>query len=504
MAIYRYQHQSLVDSVQILTNDTKGLRAYLYADDARDTEKLRLLKQALRAEGYKCVPTLQNENVVLEVRGFKNHRELIGNLEKLHAVSGPVEVVSEPGDKLSRKDQLASNTLKLAGISYNVGDVSYIIYATKQFLDEKKLHGSANMNFFNRLNIAAGIGYALGSTALTIYGSRDQSLNAINTANKKIYAHFRKEHIDVPQGSTLKSAMQDKDRGFFGNIDHMLAKYPSETLNSVYVGVGLALMSVAGYKATRPIEKGLSAAAHAAEKAERITEAWDVGLGSVTATSALIGLTVKEKKHIEGEPRRKGLGAVLDFIEEKPLRATGIGYGIATGFHAVSTFKKFRAGDTNIRKTVFFRGVFVAANVLSEALLFLSSKGHGVGVKPDASVDQSVIAATAELMMRQPAEKRDAMIENLAGYMSSRDVLGIDAAVISTEMRKHIDALQRSPWTKHYIPNHKGEMVEAAPEQVQEMLRQNSAQQPSTSIGPEKQLQSVVEPAAAAALPVHA
>jgi len=56
-------------------------------------------------------------------------------------------------------------------------------------------------------------------------------------------------------------------------------------------------------------------------------------------------------------------------------------------------------------------------------MLAISSKGHGTGVKPDESVDKSVIATTAELIQRQPEAKREALIEQFSGYMASADVL---------------------------------------------------------------------------------
>lgn len=451
MAIYRYPTESLIDEVHVLTNEKGGLRAYLYADNGSDTEHLRRIKQDLRAEGMKCVPTVHEGRPVLEVRGFKKTEELITNLDKLHAFKGNAHITAEASDVRSKKEQRANSTLKLAGLSYNVGDISYIIYAYRQFKDEFVPNVKGNLtNFFNKFNIYAGIGYALGSTALSVYGSRDQSLNTINAANQKIYAHLRKEGIDVPEGSTLKSATQEKDRGFFGNIDHFLAKYPSETLNSIYVFVGFALMTAAGYRATRPTA-GLTGEALAHAIKDKKAEVKDIGLGVMTAGSALAGLMIKEKKPIEGERKRKGIGRVIDWIQEKPLRATGIGYFISTLFHAASTVDKYRIGDVQTRKTVVYRGVFVAANIFSEVMLFLSSKGHGTGVKPDDSVDRSVIAATAELTLRQPLEKREKFIENISGFMASRDVLGLSAEKISAELRTHIKALESSPWTKYYV-----------------------------------------------------
>lgn len=470
------------------------MRAYLIAADDAPSDVLRAKKQDIRALGWKCVPIVHEGKPALEVRGFKNADELTVELHRLGITGAVAGVTADEGDKRSRKDKLSNATLKLAGLSYNIGDASYLTYAYRQYKDElvpvaETLKGN-HTNFFNKVNIFAGVGYGLGSLALTFYGSRDQSLNTINAANKKIYAHLRNQGIEVPEGSTLKSAMEEKDRGFFGNLNHTLAKYPSETLNAVYVGVGLALMAAAGYRATRSV-KGLEGAALKKALKERNDEWWDMGLGSITAASAIAGLTIKEKKPIEGDEKRKGLGRIIDWIQEKPLRATGYGYMVATAFHAKGTYNKyFGVGgeevNQTVRKTVIFRGIFVAANIFSEIMLALSSKGHGAGVKPDDSVDKSVIGATAELILRQPPEKREALIENMAGYMASREVLGVKAEKIAAELRNHVNLLDNNPWTKHYVPNQNGEMQEVEANATAKEIAQEhtaNADRPGTAVG---------------------
>lgn len=484
LTVYRYQSGSLLDSVQVLTNEAGGMRAYLFAADDAPSNELREKKQAIRELGWKCVPIVHDGKPALEVRGFKDADELTVELHRLGITGAVTSITADEGDKRSRKDKLSNATLKLAGLSYNVGDLSYLTYAYRQYKDElvpvaETLKGN-HTNFFNKVNIFAGLGYGLGSLALTFYGSRDQSLNTINSANRKIYAHLRNQGIEVPEGSTLKSSMEEKDRGFWGNINHTLAKYPSETLNSVYVGVGLALMAAAGYRLARPIAKNLAGKELAKAMHERKTEWWDIGLGSITAASAIAGLTIKEKKPMEGDEKRKGLGRILDWIQEKPLLATGIGYMVATAFHAKGTYNKYygiKGEEVNqtVRKTVVFRGIFVAANIFSEIMLALSSKGHGAGVKPDDSIDKSVIGATAELILRQPPEKRDALIENMAGYMASREVLGVKAETIAAELRTHINLLDNNPWTKHYVPNQKGEMQEVEENSTAKQIAQEHA-----------------------------
>lgn len=452
MAIYHYQSGSLLDSMQILTNESGGQRAYLHAVDSASSEKLRAAKQAIRARRWKCIPIVHDGKPALEVRGFKNADELAAQLKVLGLADSPTSITPDIGDVRSQKDKWANSTLKLAGASYLIGDSSYLYYRGAPLIKEWKSlsKGWLGGKFFGGLDVVAGIGYMLGSLSLARYGSRDQSINTISAATKKVERFSRKEGAEVAPETTLAFENQEPKRSFFSKIDHFISKYPSETLNSIYVGVGLFISAAAFYHGTRPIPSNLTGdLLKTAQKGKR-NELIDVGLGIVTAGSALTGLLVKETKPVEGDKKRHGFGGVIDWIREKPLRATGFGYMIATAWHGFSTYNHWK-DKTQPSKYLIGRAIFIATNVFSEVMLAISSKGHGTGVKPDESIDKSVIAATAELIFRQPSEKHEALIHQYAGYMASPEVLGGKSDVIAAELRSHLDLLDDNPWTKHYV-----------------------------------------------------
>jgi hypothetical protein len=466
--MYRYQSGSLIDEVQILTNESGGTRAYFYARSDATPEQLTQIQSVISSLGWKSVPSIHDGRAALEIRGFKNPLIALQTITAQRWGIGTPAVTAQEDDVPSTSEKFANATLRTAGFSYILGDFCYITYATKQYLHELS-QGSKSKNFFNRVNIVAGFGYALGSIALGAYGSRDQSQNTIRSASEKVRHYLRKETIEVPDDTSMHTITRDEKRGFWGSINHTFAKFPSETLNGVYVLVGIALSACALFRASRP---GISSK-------ERNEELWDVGLGVVTASSAITGLVVKEKKPIAGEPKRKGFGAILDWIQEKPLRATGFGYMVATGFHGVGTYKKYQNGDKVVRDTAAFRGAFVGTNILSEVLMALSSKGHGQGVKPDDSIDKTVIASTAEVILRQPEEKREALVEQLAGYMASPEVLGSSAPLIAMELRTQMRAIADNPWAGKVVAQVR---TFALPERVEAPQLANETEVPTARI----------------------
>lgn len=443
MAIYRFQPDSLIDSLQIRVNDTGGARAYLHAREGASGEELKAIQAALTAHGWKTVPTLHDGQATLEVRGFRKPEDALALLSSHGWTQGTPTVQAQDDDTPTKEERHRNSTLKYAGALYVLGDLCFFRYAHGQYKHDLPKNNPAT-NFFNKLDIGAGVGYAMGSASLLTFGSRDQSLNTIQNTTKKIHAYLRKEQVGVEDNTPLDNYAYGQKKGIIGTIGHTLAKYPSETLNTVYVGVGALLGTAAMYRAIRAHQVG--------NIAERNDDLWDIGLGAITASSALAGLLIKEKKPGEEKEKRHGLGAVADWIQEKPLRATGYGFMIATLFHAKSTWGKYQKGDEMVRKYAKYRGGFVAANLGAEALLTLSSKGHGTGVKPDESIDQTVISATAELLLRQPEEKRMQLLDQLAGYMASSDLLGGKADVIAERLVKQMQAMEHNPWLAQAMP----------------------------------------------------
>lgn len=440
MPLYQFQSGSILDEVAILTNESGGTRAYLHAAAGTRPDQLLQIQTSIEHLGWKAVPIVHDGKPVLEVRGFKKHAAALKTLRDNGWTQGEPATTALDGDVRTSKQKLENATLRAAGLSYNVGDTAYLWYTVQKFLDHRLEATATRMgNFFNGLDIAGGIGYAMGSLALTKYGSRDQSQNTIQEASRKVQNYLRREGCAVNDQSALRKVVKDPKRNFWGQLDHTFAKYPSETLNSVYVGVGAVLSAAAFYRTITAFNAG--------DRETAIEEAWDVGLGTITAASALTGLLVKEKK-IEDDERRKGLGRVLDWIQEKPLRATGFGYMVATLFHANSTRLKYKKNDPVVRKSIIGRAIFVGANVVAEILMALSSKGHGTGVKPDESVDQTVIAATAESLLHYPEHERLRLIDQLAGYMASPEVLGGKVDDIATQLRNYVDALKNNPWVQ--------------------------------------------------------
>lgn len=544
MPLYTYQPASAVAEIELCESESGGFRAYLTASANATPEQLLAIKEAMsKRHDWVCLSHYRKGKPVLEVRGFETPQELENALRAVKGIEGPARVKMLPSDKRSLWQRMTSSTLKGAGFAYVVGDSAFMTYAGMEqaghFAEKRAAEALAkkvdgiNPNTPNTPNvlenlkaeyhiidkyvpadftlkealpelkklpakaaesvqggwfkILSGVGYAIGSFILASYGSRDQAQAEIKNAVQKIDRYILKEQL-VPQGTEtiLTQESGQKKTGWTARIDGVLKRYPSEALNIVYTGVGLALMrssfkQIRGMSAQiKELEKIINPTKHQLEtlksqKEHRWTERIDIGLGAVTAGSALAGLLITERKPVEGEKEpATWLGKAWRKVQAQPLIATGYGYMIATGFHAAATAKKWQPDalqkaaidkkatgvsltpaetkhieDLNWnRKVVAGRGVFVGLNVVAELLMAFSSKGHGVGVKSDISIDDSVISATAEFIANQPKAQQELLIQRVSGYMASPDILDEKTDVIASKLREQIANYAYNPWSE--------------------------------------------------------
>jgi hypothetical protein len=541
LAIYKYSPDALIDDIEILTNEKGGSRAYIHARGDVTPEQIQSILRGFEQRGWFGVPIQHKGRAVLELRGFHKIEELTRYLSNEGLTTGAADVQQTKDDHQGFWDKFKSATLKYTGWAYILGDTAFMTYAgMEQYKYQKKLgiaekalsegkntkQGADAIKALEqtveqakegvrggRFKLLSGLGYAAGSLVLAGYGSRDQSHIEIQKSVQKVERFLKAEGLTSPDSQrTLLQEPEKKNKSLFDHANDTLRRFPSEALNIIYMGVGLALMR-SSFKQISKLGGEIKPATQALESAkktgktggvlEELTgtvsgikkskreEIIDVGLGTITASSALAGIAIREKKPVEGQKKREGFAGIWDWIQEQPLRLTGYGYMLATAFHGWATFEKWQPDDkekqalsrlqeaTNKkfipnknelkilveqskltekasntieefkfrRNTLKGRGVFIAANVLAEVLLILSSKGHGEGVR-NADVDESVIASTAEYIAKQNPATQEQLVQRLAGYMSSSDVLGMKAEKIASDLRTQISAMTSNPWAQ--------------------------------------------------------
>jgi hypothetical protein len=431
VSIYSYSKSQLISDITFRTTENGSVRAYIRARAGVDRQDTGHALQAMLDKGYVCTPFLLDDKPMLEVRGFGKEENLLAALKPQLADEKP-KITLEAEDKLSTFDKLRKRTLQLSGLTYLIGDYGFMKYGYKEA---------------DKLVMAAAFSYFLGTLSLVFYGRNDQADLQVRDLSKELEVFLCRQGTPLPKESALHSALEEKDKSLLQSAHEFGKRYPSEIFNTVTAIAGL-FVAASSYRKmmAKPI---------AGKDAKAISEAYqeavmDLGLGVITAISGAFATVVKEKKPDPDEPPKKGLEWLWQKIQSHPLAISGVGYSIATGCHALSTWKAYkeakRVGDKERLASVPGRALFVGMALTSEFLLAISSKGHGEGVVSDTSVDKTALAIASDFIARQPEHQQKQLIEATTEFLGEGKHLALKNEEVAATLSTSVAALRSNPW----------------------------------------------------------
>lgn len=483
MSVYSYPQSTVIDEITFRKTEGGHNYAYLHAASGASPPQLQAIIALCEEHGWQCTPYSLAGKPVLQIEGVpRASNTFIALLRERGWVQGKQAVVHDK-TRLSFSERMKKRSLAASGAFYLVGDASFTRYGYKDH---------------NPLNIAAGILYGAGTLSLLGFGRKDQSDLQIRDLAKRMAGYMKDHGIDVPPNCSLEAVADDHKKGLLRSADDLFRRYPSEMMNLFFAAAGVCIavaaskslkMSPRDPKFLKEVEEifernqsrlkqnlpssrlspadldamkaGLAEKMH---KAHRWESKLDIGLGAMTAASGLFVNMVKEKKPDPDTPPKKGAAALWQKIQSKPLALAGIGYMVSTMCHAVSTGLAWKYAGKDRRGSVPWRASFVVSNIIAEILLAISSKGHGEGVKSDKTVDETIIALSADLIVKQPTAMQEQLIGHVARFLGKPDVLAIRNEDAERRLREQVAAMQHNPWIcKTIAPNGR-----ALPEKKQE------------------------------------
>jgi hypothetical protein len=477
VSVYTYPQSKVVDEVTFRKSEGGQTRAYLHASAASDQETLYNISKVLAGIGWKCIPLGLNGKPVLEVRGMKNPAQLINVLERNNWVQGNPAHTIEKEDHVSFKDKLRRRTLQGTGLFFILADIGFTVYGHK----EKRWEDTA-----------AGLSYMAGSTEFALFGSSDQSNLEIRRNVRKLIEYAKEHDLKVDTNNGLAHLADDKNKGALKSVHEILCNYPGEVGNTLTALAGALIATSAArhrvfnkFDARKLGEEALIGINRTVKKPDgtasvvsidpvafgkesirkrRLAGKMDMGLGTTTLVSGMLGGWIKEKARDPDAPPSHGVKAVWDWVQERPLRIAGFGYMISTLCHAVSTTVEYydakKTGNKQSLAAVPWRGLFITSTIIGEILMTLSSKGHGEGVKNDQSTDDSMIALTAGLIAKQPGYLQEELISHLSKFLGRSDVLARKDGELAQLLRSQVETMQKNPWIK--LPQSHEELNESA------------------------------------------
>ncbi len=442
MVTYSYQKTSTIDEITFQQSAGGSFRAYLHTPPTTDEKTLSDIATAMAKRGWQAVPNSKGGKHTLEIRGFNLTSQVTDELQKNNWINGSPEVQQDLKESPKFTDTVKKRSLFLSGLVYIIGDASFFHYGRK------------NSSPFD---MAAGVSYFGGTASSLLFARKDSSDIQVKKVANKMAEYMQSQNIEIPESCSVASITNNKHKGLIKKADDYFRQYPAEMMNSFFGLAGICIATAALRN------KVFGKATDPAVKAQmRKSGLLDVGLGSLTLASATFGNMVEEKARDPDAPKKHGLDGVWELMQQHPLAVTGVGYMVSTMFHAASTMSDWKHADSNAKKTVAWRGVFVVTNLLAEFLLAISSKGHGKGVITDKSVNNTTIALAGELIATQPAHKHNLLIDYMAGFLGRDDVLAMKDNEVKNLLKIQVELMKKNPWAKcikHPVPSAKAPAI---------------------------------------------
>lgn len=471
MTVIRWSADSILTKMETVPYGKKGEEAVLYAHPQAQQGQLAGVPDMLRAQGYDVIPDTEGEEFVLRIRGFKNVSDVASALE-VNGFANPGTRTQEAGvatrkkEKVNPKDKLREQSVKLAGITYLVGDAALI---------------SSGLIRKDYNEAASGAGYMSASAVLARYGNRKPE-KAFNDLYERMLSEFQHEGVELPDYTTTTPEDLGKPGGLVERIEKFLYKNPVEVNRVINAFGGFQLLkagkqqgnfnkTMAGVMATTAMLTCLFVPQKKKPKSMEDLAADFSKDGS--PTQLWKAPVVEDRKGVFGTllaPVRK----VADWVQADPMKAGSYIAMSNNVFLAAGTVKD-RAANIQARENLpgqiaqendptkrealqadldkaeaskfswMFSALASAAYFTANGMMSLSKGGGKKGEKKEDPYED-LYAAAAAILSSQPEQVQDAMINKMAAFLSEQREIEAPASDIASYMRDKLEQQKVSPW----------------------------------------------------------
>jgi len=298
-------------------------------------------------------------------------------------------------------DGLKEQSLKAAGYAYLVGDAG--------------LFASGMMSGRHKEAIS-GLTWGIGGLACAKYANPDAE-KQLKMLGDKLSHYLQKQGVQIPHNPDTAALTQEN--GVIDHIETFMYQHPSQILNATYA-IGATQLIRSGMQHHKP---------------------WDAASGALIAAGALGGLLIQEKKPDPDHPPVGMFNKAVAWIQEKPLRVPGIMYALNNITLLTSAADEWKTNPA--QKSYVFKFLTAASYIFGNAMLSISSKG-GHNDSTNVAMDK-LATASAHVIAAQPRELQEALIQNIAGFLSAQPNVPLKADEISALLHAKLQSPAQAP-----------------------------------------------------------
>lgn len=313
-------------------------------------------------------------------------------------MTAPEQPLHDDTQPASLWEDLRRASLSYSGYSYIVGDLLLAV------------HGVLNKRPDRALT---GLSWTVGGLATALYGHSPPE-QRLRTAAYDMADHFRAQDVEIPANSHIQQLYLAHRQRFGTQVEQFLYRYPSQILNTVYLGGGILLMR-SGIRQATP-------------------DKWEFAAGALSVAGAAAGLLLPESTKEPDKPSNTTPLTPQWFLE-KPLRLTAGLYGLNNIAMLKSAILE-RSNGHPMRNFALKLGV-TGTYILGDGLLSLSSKHSDNETLTRAATDQ-LLTMAAEIIRPLPLERHDAIIDELSIFLARHPDITLDRQTLLTSLHSRL------------------------------------------------------------------
>lgn len=309
--------------------------------------------------------------------------------------------------ELSRTGKAArlirDNKLKVAGIGQLTADTALLAYGF--------IKGHPEIGSIGALGYAAGL---IGAR----YGN-PKDAKQLELVERHLGEYLQRQGVVIPKDPTMEGLM--KPGGIIDHAEEFLYARPAQMMNACFGLMGVQFMR----GGIRENQKSMMVS------------------GTLMMASALAGLLIKEQQPDPEHPPQTTLQKAWSWVQEKPLRLTGILANLNQVSFGYNTWQEYKANPA--QKAYLLKAVAVAGFTLCNCMLGMSSTGHGGGEQMDEETRDKLADVSARVIAAQPKEVQDAVLQHISGFLATQPYLHMKAQDIGAMLQSKIAEVAKAP-----------------------------------------------------------
>lgn len=410
--------------------------AFLQAKPDATPQEIMAVREALAINRLPAEAVTVDGKQFLQVENIGSIKTILDILKAQNFIHGNATVTEDPADNIAipKRTFLERYGLKTAGALNLIGDIAMHaggygevtgkVLKGSDRLDPEKVKQTRIKGYFD---LAGGGLYTLGGLNLIAYGNEKNDAPPLSERTDEFLKHTLNPEAATPQTPQKK-------------VDILRERAADVTL-STYVG-GASVFLAKGYYGYK----------HSPSK--KWSDMLLMGYGTTSLMCKALALKIKEKPHHHDQDEQQQPQNIIDWCKEKPLRIFGWGSFAVDSLYAAHAFSDFREWRSRpvaergakIPANMIFKGITSATYLASDYLMANSSKNaHVDPLTPDQK--RAVVAHVAEVIMAQPAENQEPLVDKAATFLSKQPEMCEGRKSVRQSILEQTKNLAQNPWS---------------------------------------------------------